>query len=497
MNGRAKMVTIETVPTGVPGLDSVLGGGLPELSFNLVTGEPGSGKTTLVHQILFANATKETPVLYLTVMGEPPLKMLRYQQQFDFFDMDKVGKTVHFRTLSEEADTGDLDLLLERISRELSKVRPAFVSVDSFRTLVRTRFRPDAEGRADFQAFMQRLALELTRWEATTFLVGEFPEAERMVNPVFTVADGILWLRQAREGNQIYRKLQVLKMRGRAHLSGLHRFEITRAGIRVFPLDRDPPVIEITRNPGEERRSTGIPGLDRLMGGGIPTGDSAILSGPTGSGKSTVGMHFVQAGLENGEAAVILAFGASEGQYDDRARELGLDLGKAKGADRVRMVVRRPLDLSGDETFEAIREAVEAVREIGASRVVIDSLTGLETAVPADKTADVRAAVARAVGALTRGGVTVLATDDLDQSAGESSPALPHASFLSDVVVLQRYQEMDGELEKAIAVVKMRSSEHSRAFHRYRITGAGIVVERALNEGPAPAKGLPEGGETR
>src|SRR5689334_1028014 len=115
-------VTIAKIPTGIEGLDDVLGGGLPELSFNLLAGGPGCGKTTFAHQIMFANATKERPALYFTVLGEPPLKMLRYQQQFEFFDADKVNDCIRFIHLGKDLLDGGLKQVLERIIREVEQV---------------------------------------------------------------------------------------------------------------------------------------------------------------------------------------------------------------------------------------------------------------------------------------------------------------------------------------------------------------------------------------
>src|SRR5450432_2534482 len=132
INGGAK---INRLTTGVPGLDEILGGGLPEFSFNLVAGPPGSGKTTLAHQIMFALATPERPALYFTVLGEPPLKMLRYQQQFDYFDQAAVDHAVHFLNLSDDAMVGNLDQVLERIVKEVETRRPGLVFVDSFRSV--------------------------------------------------------------------------------------------------------------------------------------------------------------------------------------------------------------------------------------------------------------------------------------------------------------------------------------------------------------------------
>ncbi|WP_305806650.1 ATPase domain-containing protein, partial [Stenotrophomonas sp. YIM B06876] len=123
---------IQRLRTGVPGLDAVLGGGLPEFSFNLIAGPPGCGKTTLAHQLMFALAAPACQALYFTVLGEPPLKMLRYQQQFDFFDLDKLNRSIRFINLAEEAASGDLDRVLARIVAEVQAHEPALVFVDSF-----------------------------------------------------------------------------------------------------------------------------------------------------------------------------------------------------------------------------------------------------------------------------------------------------------------------------------------------------------------------------
>ena len=136
---------IEGISTGVPGLDSILGDGLPRYSFNLIAGNPGSGKTTLAQQILFANATEERPALCFTVLGEPTIKMLRYQREFSFYDPAKVGAAVQYVNLSEEATGNDIGKVLDRIVAEVERVKPGFVVVDSFRGLPRFGLREPAE----------------------------------------------------------------------------------------------------------------------------------------------------------------------------------------------------------------------------------------------------------------------------------------------------------------------------------------------------------------
>src|ERR1043165_7063251 len=130
-------VRIEKLATGVPGLDEIVGGGLPELSFNIIAGAPGCGKTTLAHQIIFANATPEKPALYFTVLGEPALKMLRYQQQYSFFDAAKLGKAIRFINLSQIVLEKNLGAVIDEIAKQVEAADPGIVVVDSFRTVVR------------------------------------------------------------------------------------------------------------------------------------------------------------------------------------------------------------------------------------------------------------------------------------------------------------------------------------------------------------------------
>src|SRR6187549_2397333 len=125
VTSRRGKVTIHRLPTGVRGLDEILGGGIPEFSFNIIAGTPGCGKTTLAHQIIFANATAKKPALYFTVLGEPAMKMLRYQQQYSFFDESKLNKTIRFINLAEVVVEKDLDAVFEEISRQVAAAGPS------------------------------------------------------------------------------------------------------------------------------------------------------------------------------------------------------------------------------------------------------------------------------------------------------------------------------------------------------------------------------------
>src|ERR687888_32222 len=227
-------VAITRLPTGVPGLDEVLGGGLPEYSFTLVAGAPGTGKTTLAHQLLFSLASPERRALYFSVVGEPMLKILRYQQQMAYFDPARVGDSIHFINLSDGVLTQGLDQVLADIVRQVEETSPGLVVLDSFHNIAHLAAGREPGGR-DVQGFVQRLALHLTSWQTTTLLLGNYAEQELRENPVFTLADGVLWLSQVADHNSVVRKLQVVKMRGQELMPGLHTVRLDQAGLQVFP----------------------------------------------------------------------------------------------------------------------------------------------------------------------------------------------------------------------------------------------------------------------
>jgi circadian clock protein KaiC len=482
-----KKVVLNKLPTGVPDLDAVLGGGLPEYSFNIIAGEPGTGKTTLAHQIMFANASPESPALYFTILGEPTLKMLRYQQQFDFFDASKVENSVRFINLSDVVLESDLGGVLDRIKAEVEAAGPSLVFVDSFRTLIR-KMQSAPASEMELQGFVQRLALYLTSWQATTFLIGEYSEREMRDNPVFTVADGLFWLVQSVERNSVVRKFQVVKLRGQESMPGLHTFRITDHGLQVFP--RTYGLIgQAKAPPSDKRQSTGVAGLDEMLAGGIPLGDSVLVAGPSGSGKSALAAQFLAEGIKQGESGVIAIFEERPADYVRRADHMGLGLDESISAGKLKVLYLRPLDLSVDE---ALRSLLDTVKEIGAQRVVIDSMTGFELALAPAFRQDFRESLYRMIVALTGAGVTVLTTVETVSSFTDLR-FTPHAvSFLSDDIILQRYVEIEGQLRRIMLVVKMRGGNHSKDIREYEITGEGLVVGERLTEYQGLISGLPD-----
>jgi circadian clock protein KaiC len=460
-------VTINRLSTGVPGLDEVLGGGLPEFSFNLIAGPPGCGKTTLAHQMMFALATAQRPALYFTVLGEPPLKMLRYQQQFDFFDSESINRSIHFINLSDHTMAGDLDQVLRRIVAEVEAHGPALVFVDSFRSVI---FANSTEGNPNnkLQQFVQQLGMLMTTWQATTFLIGEY-FTEDDPNPVFTVADGLIWLRQSVQRNSMVRKLEVMKMRGQPTLPGLHTFRINATGIEVFaPASLRVPVHGAASTGAlSPRLLMGIPRLDDMLGGGLPRGYSLLVAGPSGSGKSILAAAFLAEGARCGETGVIAAFEQRPNRSRNRQLADLIDSG------RVGLVDSRAPDLSIDEI---VRLLMSEIHRLDAQRVVIDSLSGFELGLAPTFRDDFRESLLRLVTALAGAGVTVLLTSELEDRYTDLRFSPYGTAFLTDAIIVQRYIEVDSRLLRVMAVVKVRASAHSDELRQFSIDDRGIHI---------------------
>jgi circadian clock protein KaiC len=467
-------VPIRQLRTNVPGLDSILGGGLPEFSFNLIAGAPGSGKTTLAQHIMFGLAGPKSHAIYFTVVGEPPLKMLRYQQQYHFFDPDRLDDSIRFVNLSQDLVEGSLDKVLARIVQEVEAASPALVFVDSFRTIARAAATAK-DGETALQHFVQQLAIRMTGWQATTFLIGEYQPSEAEQDPVFTVADGVLWLYQSIDRNSMVRKIQVMKMRGQAPIPGLHTFRITNDGIEVFPRVIVGPSRKPSRN-ARPRLSLDNEELDEMLGGGIPDGYSVLVAGPSGSGKSVLATQFIMAGVRHGEPGILSVFEKRPNEYSQtppggRAFEQMVKQGK------VGVIHSRPLDLSIDET---LHELVEEIHRLKARRLVVDSLSGFELALAPTFREDFRESLYRMVAVLTGMGVTMMMTAELEDTYSELRFSPHGTAFLTDVIIMQRYVQLKGRLQRMMAVVKVRGSTHSNEFRLFEINRTGIVVGKPL-----------------
>lgn len=458
-------VTIRRLATGVPGLDELLGGGLPEFSFNLLAGTPGSGKTTMAHQIMFSLAGPERRALFFTVLGESPLKMLRYQQQFPFFDIEKVNQSIKFVNLAADLLDGDFDRVLARINEEVQSFAPSLVFVDSFRSVVQSGRAAEA-GVSGLAHFVQQLGMQMTSWQATTFLIGEYLAPEAESSPVFTVADGIVWMSQLVHRDAMVRKIQVVKMRGQAQSTGVHTFRIDSEGITVFPralLD----AASTTGGVSGPRLSLGVALLDDMLGGGLPAGYSLLVVGPSGSGKTVLATQFLAEGVRCGEPGVIAGFEKSPSQL------LSAQLNRMVQSGAVGVINTRTLDLSLDEI---LHDMVQMIIHMKAKRVVIDSLSGFELALAPVFREDFREALYRMVSVLTGMGVTVLMTAELEDQYTTLRFSSHGNAFLADAIIMQRYVELGGQFKRVMSVVKVRASSHSKEIRFYDIGEDSIAI---------------------
>ena len=465
-----KKETIRRLATGVPGFDEVLGGGLPELSFNLIAGLPGAGKTTLAHQMMFSLASPERRAIYFTVTGEPPSKMLRYQQQFGFFDARALNQSIQFINLSDEALAGDLQEVTRRIAEEVAFHGPALIFVDSFRSVVQANQLKDGSPQA-LQRFVQQLGVLMSTLKLTSFLIGEYSDFQD-ANPVVTMVDGLIWMRQAVQRDSMVRKMEIVKMRGQSSLPGLHSFRIGPAGIQVFPparsFDLAPKPASL---PDEPRLLMGVPVLDEMLGGGLPRGYSLLISGPSGSGKTILSSSFLAEGARRGEAGILAVFE----QSPDRSRNPLLSDLVERGC--VSVVDTRHPDLSVDEIVLLL---VHEIRRTNATRVVIDSLSGCELSLAPTFRDNFRESLLRMMNALAATGVSVVLTCELEDRYLDFRFSPYGTAFLTDAIIVQRYIEVDSRLRRMIAVVKLRGSAHSDELREFTIDGSGLQIGTRL-----------------
>lgn len=476
-------IDLRLLATGLPGLDTVLGGGLPELSFNIIGGAPGGGKTTFAQQVMFSLASPQRRALFFTAMGEPPVKMLRYQQQFSFFDFDKVGDSVNFVSLAPEVEAGNYDAVLARILEEVRSYGPGLVFIDSFRSFVQGAHGDD-QNVAALQNFVQQLVTHMTGWHATTFLIGEYAANEADENPIFTVADGIIWLNQHVQRNVMSRKLQVIKMRGQRQQPGLHAFRINHDGLQVFPRllpSIEPAHLVAQKQAVRARLSSGIPVLDEMLGGGFPAGYAVLVSGPTGSGKTVLATEFLAEGARNGETGVVALFERNPTQLTNSR------LDELVRSGQVSLANVNALDLSIDETLHDLTSLIERT---GATRVVLDSIPGFMMSLAPEAREDFTESLYRMATVLASQGVTLLMTNEMEDRFQELRFSSYGTVVLADVVIMLRYVEHQAELHTVISVIKVRGSKHSRQIRTFDITDEGVVI----STGPAPYESILLGG---
>ena len=448
--------------SGDEGLDLILGGGLPTNGINLILGLPGSGKTILCQQLMFARASEERPAIYLSTVSEPFEKILRYAQTLSFFDRDAIGRSVFYEDLGDVvAGGGGLTAVIERIAALIKEHRPGIIAIDSFKALAAF-----ADDHRAFRRFLHDLAALLTAFPATCFWIGEYSEDEARTAPEFAVADGIISLATERASERTLRMIQVTKLRGSDFRSGRHAYRLSADGITVFPRLAD-PIRDDDYRLGEERISSGIAPLDRMLAEGYAPGSSTLVAGPSGAGKTLMGLHFIFSGAANDEPGVIATLQENPSQLQRVARGFGWSLDD----ERVAVMHRSPNDVYIDEW---VYELLELVETTGATRVMIDSLSDLQYATP-DRVR-FREFIYSLTQRLSRAGISPIMTSEIPDLFHVGRLAEYGISHLSDNVVLLQYLRAESRLLRTVTILKSRASAHDPEIREFDITPDGIVL---------------------
>jgi circadian clock protein KaiC len=456
---------LDRVSTGISALDQILGGGLPKGSTILLVGRPGTGKTILAHQMMFKNAENDDKVLYLTTLAEPQIKIMRFQQEFSFYDTDKVLKSVIYKDLGSVLRKQGSTQTMKLIDNYLKKFQPKMIFVDTIKTFA--DIIPDPK---EFREFITDLSVRLTTWGCTTVLLGEYSEEDIEMRAESAIADGIIYLYGTEEKRQQKRYLRVLKMRGTSHSHGEAVFKISGDGVSVYPR-LNSMVLKQNFTQYSERLSTGVPKLDELMGGGIPKASTTLVTGPSGSGKTLLALSFALEGVKSGSTTIFVCLEENPLQIINNARQFGMDIRPYIDEGILHIVYISPVELDVDEHFYRIQKLVH---DVGAQRLIIDSISSFEIGMR-DKVK-----YTDFIWSLTdyfkSNGISVLLNHEKPDSSTLSTLTKYGISFLVDNLVLLTFKEDGIIFKKYLRVIKMRGSKHSTELKELIIDELGLSI---------------------
>jgi circadian clock protein KaiC len=461
-NVTEEAIEFPRLSTGNPQADSILGGGFPANSINIVMGQPGTGKTIFAEQLLFHNANGTRPLLYLTTLSEPMTKVVSYAQRLGFFDVERIGTKVLYDDLGAELVANGPGALVPHVLESIKRLSPSIIVIDSFKAI-----HDLAESTPEMRRIISELAGVVSAYDMTVFLLGEYTQENIEEYPEFAVADSIVQLERNALGARDERYFRVLKLRGSSYREGHHAFRITGTGLEIFPR-LVTPTFE-TYTPMLERTSTGVDGLDAIMGGGVWRGSTTLLVGPTGAGKSTVGLQFALEAHRRGEPALFVNFQENPSQVQRMVRALGTDPDRAYQTGFYHLYTS-PVELQIDSVIIEIFNFIETA---GVRRVVIDAVGDLSTA--ASDPQRLHDFLYSLVQHFVVRNVTTLL--NLESALGISGgrDEQQRWSYMSDNVLLLERAETGGA-ERTIRVIKTRNSDHDPLPHGVEIRRDGLHV---------------------
>lgn len=482
---RAVPADVPRVSTGVAGLDEILGGGLPSNHLYLLDGEPGTGKTTLALQFLLAGAAVGARGLYVT-LSETRAELNQVAASHgwtldtvDVFELSAVesGAMDEDYTLFHPAEI-ELQQTMDAVLASVNRSGASLVVLDSLsemRLLARDPLRFRRQILMIKQYFAER--------ECTVLLLDDktAPEGDLQLH---SLAHGVIALEHvAQDYGAERRRLQVRKLRGLRFRGGYHDFRITTGGLAVFPRLR----VDQRDDPGQQSLLlSGSSEMDKLLGGGLQSGTSLLITGPAGTGKSVLATQYACAAVTRGERVQFFLFDERLSTFRLRGEGLGLDIDAPATDGRLRLRQVEPTELSPGEFANQVMCAVE---QEGVQLIVIDSLNGYLQSMPEERLLPIQ--VHELLSYLSTKGVTCIMTLVQRGIFGSPVDEAAEISYLADTVVLLRYFEVMGSVRQAVSVVKKRSGDHERTIRESRVQRGGLHVGGPLREFQGVLTGVP------
>jgi circadian clock protein KaiC len=462
----SELQRIERVPSGVPGLDTVLNGGFPQGGIHILQGLPGTGKTTLGNQICYHCAVANGRALYVTLLAESHSRMLVHLGTMRFFDAERLPDQIAYVSGLGALEAEGLPGLVTLLRREITARQSTVLVLDGL-VAAEDRAKSDTE----FKTFIQEIQTQAGLHGCTVFLL---TTAKRTgVPPEHTMVDGVIELTDVQYGSRTERGLYVRKLRGSDYLPGRHPFRINEDGMTVYPrLEAGFSYAPESDECLSGRLSTGIAGLDAMLGGGLPAATVTGLLGPTGAGKTVLGLHFAT-GSTRAEPGLIFGFYETPARLRHQAAALGLDLAGALGRGDVEILWQPHSEDIQDALAHRLLYAVDhrAVR-----RLFLDGLGGfIQSSVEPERLSRFFATL---VNELRLRGVTVVYTMETRDVVGSGIelPVTGISSLVENLISL-RYVEHRATWRRLISVVKMRSNGFNPAFREFLIeNGRGLSL---------------------